>query len=379
MRNQHPQISHPNQPAFRSGVTITEVLMSLAIMGIGIVVVASLFPAAVLRTIHATQLTNGTILRYNAESAVDVRKMARFRPGSTTEAQVYLVDPLGYRTREADGDATPGTLSGATNLTRLTDGIGAAAADTAAAVNAAAAVVTLPDSWVEQARGDVNASTVTRDSDAGTASITLPNPPMDISHLDSGMLVRVILFNATGRGSVTLDADPPDPSQSQTLTFTTNSAKHLNAIMDARAFTPGGLAIVQAQERRYTWMLTVRQDVPFTGGTSGPAPKYDIVVFFNRSFNPVDEKTYLATATLAQKAASRVQVAFDPAPAKPPHYQRGGFIFLFAGNTGKWYRVQKVFSEETDNVVLQLDEAPPASSSAVLMRGIVEVFEDLDS
>jgi len=376
MRNQHPQISHPNQPAFRSGVTITEVLMSLAIMGIGIVVVASLFPAAVLRTIHATQLTNGTILRYNAESAVDVRKMARFRPGSTTEAQVYLVDPLGYRTREADGDATPGTLSGATNLTRLTDGIGAAAADTAAAVNAAAAVVTLPDSWVEQARGDVNASTVTRDSDAGTASITLPNPPMDISHLDSGMLVRVILFNATGRGSVTLDADPPDPSQSQTLTFTTNSAKHLNAIMDANAFTPGGLAIVQAQERRYTWMLTVRQREANENSpgvfTKKHPQKYDIVVFFNRSFNPADEKTYTATGSGSQVA---VQYTGDK-----PYYARGGFIFLFGGNTGEWYRVQKVVNDiVAGNIVLQLDAVPPASvNSAVLMRGVVEVFEDLD-
>ena len=375
MRNQNPHISHPNQPAFRGGVTITEVLMSLAIMGIGIVVVASLFPAAVLRTIHATQLTNGTILRYNAESAVDVRRMARFRPGSTTAKQVYLVDPFGYQTRRTDGDLTPRTLSGATDLTRLTDRL--------TSVDEAAAVVTLPDSWVEQARGDVEASTVTRDSTASppTASITLPNPPMDISHLDKGMLARVILFNATGRGSVTLDTASPDGSQ--TLTFTTNSAKHLNAIMDASAFTPGGLAIVQAQERRYTWMLTIRQDVGvqdlITGDITGPAPKYDIVVFFNRSFNPVDEKTYTATATAAQIVADRVQVAFDPAPAKPPHYQRGGFIFLFGGNTGKWYRVQKIVSEAAGSAVLQLDEAPPASSSAVLMRGVVEVFEDLNS
>ena len=56
--------------AGRSGLTLTEVLMSLLVMGIGVVSVATLFPLAVLRGARATQLTAGTILKQNAEETV---------------------------------------------------------------------------------------------------------------------------------------------------------------------------------------------------------------------------------------------------------------------------------------------------------------------
>jgi hypothetical protein len=380
MKNFKTNVTRLKRPAWnRSGVTITEVLMSLAIMGIGIVVVASLFPAAVLRTIHATQLTNGTILRYNAEVAIDLRSMARFRAGSTVAPRVYLVDPLGWNIRTLDSLPTP--LTGATTLTRFNDRISDPDPKDVildAGVTAAARIVTLPDSWVEQARGDVEANTVTRNSGAGTASITLPSS-IDISNLDTtfsaSTAARVVLFNSNGRGSVTLDAAS---RSGQTLVFTTESAKHLNAIMKANDFSPGGLAIVQAQERRYTWMLTVRQDTgqidASTENITGASPNYDIVVFFNRSFHPDDEKTY----TAARTAASRAAVSFTA--GSPPHYERGGFVFLFGGNTGEWYRVQKVVSEAGNNAVLQLDRDPPATiNSAVIMRGVVEVFKDLNS
>ena len=58
------------RPAARSGVTLTEVLMSLLVMGIGVVSVATLFPLAVLRGARATQLTAGTILKLNAAETV---------------------------------------------------------------------------------------------------------------------------------------------------------------------------------------------------------------------------------------------------------------------------------------------------------------------
>ncbi|QDT15355.1 hypothetical protein CA12_14400 [Alienimonas californiensis] len=56
--------------AARLGVTLTEVLMSLLVMGIGVTSVATLFPLAVLRGARATQLTAGTILKVNAEETV---------------------------------------------------------------------------------------------------------------------------------------------------------------------------------------------------------------------------------------------------------------------------------------------------------------------
>jgi len=57
-------------PAPRAGTTLSEVLISLLVMSIGIVSLATLFPISVLRSVQATQLTNSTNLRYNVEALV---------------------------------------------------------------------------------------------------------------------------------------------------------------------------------------------------------------------------------------------------------------------------------------------------------------------
>ena len=54
-----------------AGLTLVEVLMSMLVTGIGILSVIVLFPLAFVRAVQATNLTNGTILRYNAESLFD--------------------------------------------------------------------------------------------------------------------------------------------------------------------------------------------------------------------------------------------------------------------------------------------------------------------
>lgn len=94
-----------NQLTERSGVTLTEVLMSLMIMSIGISAVAVLFPISVLRSVQATQLTNAAILKRNAQSLLDMRQELVFDPdgdgnldehiGAPQELN-YIVDPSGY-------------------------------------------------------------------------------------------------------------------------------------------------------------------------------------------------------------------------------------------------------------------------------------------
>lgn len=54
----------------RHGATLTEVLMAILIMSIGIVSVCSLFPISIISSIRATQLTNGRILRDNVNELV---------------------------------------------------------------------------------------------------------------------------------------------------------------------------------------------------------------------------------------------------------------------------------------------------------------------
>ena len=54
----------------RAGATLTEVLMAILIMSIGIVSVCALFPVSILSSIRATQLTNARILRDNVNELV---------------------------------------------------------------------------------------------------------------------------------------------------------------------------------------------------------------------------------------------------------------------------------------------------------------------
>ena len=54
----------------RSGATLTEVLISLLAMGIGVVAVATMFPISVLKSVRATQLTRAAILSMNANSQI---------------------------------------------------------------------------------------------------------------------------------------------------------------------------------------------------------------------------------------------------------------------------------------------------------------------
>ena len=107
----------------RRGVTLTEVLMSMLIMSIGVVSVAAMFPLSVLRSIQATQLTNATNLRYNAESMADAIPSLIHNPDApdnpkspdtvnfrehfrTVQSSRYIVDPLGFWTSRIDNPDT---------------------------------------------------------------------------------------------------------------------------------------------------------------------------------------------------------------------------------------------------------------------------------
>ena len=101
----------------RAGVTLTEVLMSLMIMSIGISSVMVLFPISVLRSVQSTQLTNAAILKYNTEARIRQQPALIFDPdgdyqlaGSNIPRQQsamvehyrggqsrnYIVDPVGF-------------------------------------------------------------------------------------------------------------------------------------------------------------------------------------------------------------------------------------------------------------------------------------------
>ena len=97
----------------RTGVTLTEVLMSLMIMSIGVSAVAVLFPISTLRSVQANRLTHGAILKYNVEGILQSEPNLIFDPdgdGDFKEHFVpvtqrnYVVDPFGYYTHYSDGN-----------------------------------------------------------------------------------------------------------------------------------------------------------------------------------------------------------------------------------------------------------------------------------
>lgn len=56
-----------------AGSTLSEILVALLVMSIGVISVATLFPISVLRTVQATQLTQAAQLRYNFEGMLGPR------------------------------------------------------------------------------------------------------------------------------------------------------------------------------------------------------------------------------------------------------------------------------------------------------------------
>ncbi|MEZ6126328.1 MAG: prepilin-type N-terminal cleavage/methylation domain-containing protein [Planctomycetaceae bacterium] len=105
----------------RRGVTLTEVLMSMMIMSIGVASVATLFPIAALRSAQATRLTNAAITKLNVEALIKTSPEIVFDPDGdfwysspTTAAATqarwtrltehfrgggeknYIIDPAGY-------------------------------------------------------------------------------------------------------------------------------------------------------------------------------------------------------------------------------------------------------------------------------------------
>ena len=239
----------------RAGTTLVELLISILLMGIGLATLMVLYPAAIFRTVRANQLTNGTILRYNAETQIDLHPFDTvfndhfnlspgFNPRLTTDdAPEFLVlDPHGYVTAHDDPSATIQAFApafghddadAATGIRRIPfflAALGAIPADTFSAldecvdldrngtIDANDAIsrvflrnmVTLPDNWEELA--------------VATVSGTFPlSPPLGVPHdqydfidiepeIDAASIndivssnnasikVRVVLFDSVGRG-----------------------------------------------------------------------------------------------------------------------------------------------------------------------------------
>ena len=290
------RISPPNRHRSarrRTGTTLTEVLMSLLVMGIGMTSVIYLFPLSLQRSIQATKLTNATLLRQNADQLIKAIQSSDTAGNVIQRAIIedpdadgnprnndgnFVFDPLGGPIAAGDGRAPAIT----NNVTTFGDFNGDGASDPIAAgapfiprytfglntVNEAEKFVTLPDSFIPLA--DLLAGSVA----VGGNTVTVAASTNLAEYI--GQRVRVTVLHATRRASFISSADVISATQ-----LTMDDALPANYSGEV------GRVLIDLPERRYTWIATVKRL------TYRSDPNVTIVVFFRRNFSPQDERVYI--------------------------------------------------------------------------------------
>lgn len=364
-------ISHgmtPMKPN-RLGATLIEVTISLLIMAIGIISLASLFPLSVLRSVRGNQLTMGTNHRYNAEAMIDIYPEIVHDPDSDNDysehlGTAYVFDPLGATMEPLP--STPGTLG---SLTRYAAGL-SAVQSAAPSTPSADFVCTSGDTFTQRFDEIATAQT--------THQVTLPT--LTAGAVPNLTDTRLVLFNANdtmsqvrplfgivGNNAIWNEDTDSDGAVDAGEDVNGNGVLDVSGPLPATFGTVGRVRI-ETQERRFTWMLTVRKD---------PAGVADVtvVVFFRRRFGDsvssatehADEDPWTNTNAFI---AGSTQVTL---PIAAFEYVRRGSHILDSVNA-YWYRIENV-SVDSSNTTITLDTpARAAGDEAILMHGIVDVY-----
>jgi hypothetical protein len=419
-----------------AGLTLVEVLMSMMVAAIGILSVIVLLPLSFIRMVQATNLTNGTILRYNAEclSDFDQSLLLRWQPNQTYNAgdtivvtntlsntlwgltvttagtsglvappwnitaggttndntvvwtaatanqytgtinpaglpypPCFVIDPLGWNTLGAPLQANIGNNgAGAVDANSLPRFNGELSTPGTAALSS-----TLPDSWIEQARGPVTAytgnSVTVTGPDLSSVGYTTPNTP--VAAFPTPVMSRVVMLDITGKASETRIITGINAASGVVSWGGATNADGLGP-----SFVPVQ-ARVETQDRRYTWMLTVRPNVPSATGSNTPSWNVTATIFFNRPLVAQDEQVYQATG--ADGVVSPFTVTY-PAGQKPL-YKKGGF--LFDCYFGRWYRITNIANDTGSSVQIYVDSSRPQTDvftnlnfGVLFMRGVVDAY-----
>ncbi len=285
----------------RTGSTLTEVLMSLMIMGIGVVSLATLFPISALRTLEATHMTNSVIGRYNAEALLDAMPELVFDPdglpATRHTGQNYLVDPLGVLDLQqqltlAVNDplltqfeySRPATVTWPDPRFRtryLGDTDIVANRSLFPDIDVARQLATLSDTLSEHGEGFATAYTLN--------SVTFPvevklNALADsvaaaqsVGSSDSGW--QLTIFDQSGDFSEVRPVLVPLPTGANPAGQTVSFAEALPA-----GLTPG-LIRIETVDQFYSFLYSVRN--------RGQSANVDVVVFFKRDFNELSQQVYV--------------------------------------------------------------------------------------
>lgn len=371
----------------RDGATLSEILISLMVMGIGVTSLALLISTSVLRSIQANQLTNSTIHRLNAEQVITLFPRLIHDPNNNSnliEHEIsggadnpnnavdgvnegrFIVDPLGA------------TNTNLTVAVRGTFGNDAGAAPTnpinrySGGFNATTAIIAayLPDTWQTAAKGI-----------AQSPSATDFNAPsgVDLTDADNaiaaGIAVRAILFTANGRQSFVRD------SVTGGLDITGQNVFWNEAL-------PTGTVIsrfrVETYDPRYSWLLTVRKTPgPALGQPSGQGrASVDVVIFHKRAYSEKAEQRFVVQSWVGNECRLNLTSTNALAGGPKPFLKKGGF--LFDAQHANWYRIVKVVEDAVSpTITLDRSVVAPVNPSTgakvppthvLAMPGIVEVY-----
>jgi Tfp pilus assembly protein PilV len=383
----------------KSGSTLVEVLASILALGIGVTMVATLFPTSILRGINATRLTRGTIHRYNAEAWIDVftdqlvhnpdfaadpRIHFDASLGAMYQGNNYVVDPIGWQVIQQDNDIATAryfgdaaATFGTGRLERYNGFNNRMAALNPTQFAIARQVAESPDSWVEPLKGEF---VVTPAYTAGSTSITITGPAMgDLMSLSSQIptaatdpaTLRIVMLDGSGKFSHTreLTSGSTIVPATGTITWATGGALPMG-------FTPATVRI-QTHERQFTWMLTVRNRSEI-GSPDIKKANVDVVVFFRRQYSTAHENTAwtFAGGGLTYTVQSPTGAALPLPPGTPrPFLKRGAW--LCDTINARWYRIQRVVNEDSATPRVVLETAPPIGETltrGVILPTVVEVY-----
>ena len=253
------------------------------------------------------------------------------------------------------------------------------------ALAAADYLVMLPDSWPLQ-YDTVGGTLGNGKNDLPTQFTNITLPTLNLPAVDfPSPSMRIVMFSADGLSCQirnitrilgttvkwTEDIDDTGPNATTAAgndPRDVNHNKNLDHYPLPQSFVnSGGIGVVciELQERRYTWLLTVRQSNP---QTSPPSASVDCVVYFKRTIENigVDELMYETHFRLGSQLAAVVYpTGNNLATGQPlkPFIKRGGYVF--DANNAFWYRVSNVQDPDINNP-LQL-AAPAAGFQQALL------------
>ena len=407
----------------RSGATLTEVLMSLMIMGIGVSALASLFPIAVIRSIEATKLTHATNLRLNAEGMLGVyshvadggftwRPNISFSVGDTVvppdaNGCVYIATATSGPTAAfapawpeikgntvGDGGVTwqcvagrnPSLVGVVTDQTSkyVIDPLGFAiqsgaaiqgvfgndGALPAAAMPVATQLPRLSVGFGTAAAADSLVSlpdswVIDDTTIEATIGGTVANPTIAMpATIDLNMLQTTVQTSGTAVRLVLMSADR---KQSQVRVIsdpaTINPAP---AIYDITLQSPlpatpnfATLSEVRIESQQRRYSWLMTVRRPIAEESD---PSVDLVVFFNRSLTAEDETIYPAhftTVVNGTQQPNQVNVDWTASPAKP-FMKKGGYVF--DAENAYWYRITQVDETSGTTATLTIDRAAKDTS-----------------